>query len=964
MLVRRKALHVGGCALLAPALMLAPAPASAAGALERKVAELFSAPDVAPWLRVRSVVIDELSADVGVEVPERFPLDALPAIVDLQFEAAVGIITAARPSVRQLDLLVAHPGQPLSPPPKSQAPPPAPRFTAKPDLARFPHGQALAGRTVALSPGHGYIWYDNLGRYSTQRSRIRWDGCGDCRGIVEDFETHEIVVRYLVPLLEGAGARVVVVRERDDNAAGHTTDTPEETAGTFTDGNSAGGHDGDYRASSDPSATAKWTLTASTTGPQLLSLWFVAGGNRHPDARLTVDTPAGQHTYLWDQSSHGRRWAPIERFDLDVGDRVVVHATAPAAADGTRYLIADAARLGSGTHDSGHRWWQMGASPFAQHQGAPREVASRGDVTIRPRSAEWYGADVYLSVHSNASGQPNSTAAGTSTYRFSCRRFPDHSTDPDPAQCDDPTGSDRLQRLVHDAVVGNLRRSWDPEWGDRGTRVANFGELRELDGIPGALIETAFHDNVRLRNGSALRMTDNQALHDPRVRQLVAYGLYEGLSEFLVGAGPLVLRPPEGLLAKRVDATTVEVDFNPVTDAAGYRIYVAAGRRTFDAGRIAPQPPVRLEGLPADTAIFVKVAALNAAGEGWPSRVVGARTGSERSRVLIIDGYQRLDAWVDIRDNAGTTVMDHGLALLDVGFDSASETASTTIELDQYDALLLALGRESSEHGVLTEALRRRITRFASNGGAVLASGSEIAWALGAQGDDQAFLTDVFGAGFGADDARATLVRSEGNGWLASGSSMYALAGTNDFALETKSSDVLTATAGAVVELRYGAGADVAAVRRGDNLLLGFAIDSVVPVAARAALLSAWTSRVLDAPMDAGIALDVGAPDKGVTGPDAGIVAPEDAMVADTQEGLRPRFYDRHPIRGGCSCTNHGGPEGHNRAGLAALFVLLALRRRFARRADRPSSRSRARRPASPPRRDRASPAGRCSPTA
>ena len=273
-------------------------------------------------------------------------------------------------------------------------------------LGNYPHGQSLRGRTIAISPGHGWIYNSNTQNYRTQRSRIFWNNCGDCRGIVEDFETHEIVVNHLIPLLEGAGAKVILVRERTHEKSGTVLD---ETApgfsaisGQFSDGNSAGGHNDNYRASTDSSATAQWKFTAPTDGDSLLSMWFVAGSNRYASLPLTVETPGFKHSFLLDQTTHGRRWSPIHNFELNQGDEVIVKLTAPV--DGANALIADAVRLGAGQHETGHPWWEMGAKPFASYQNAPANIQSVGDVSIRPIYAEWADADIYVSVHSNASG--------------------------------------------------------------------------------------------------------------------------------------------------------------------------------------------------------------------------------------------------------------------------------------------------------------------------------------------------------------------------------------------------------------------------------------------------------------------------------------------------------------------------------------------------------------------------------
>lgn len=900
-------------ALVALGSLAAPAHAATKpdADVRARLKALFQDPDaLGPPVTVRRLDLSETACTIGLELPLSVDAKNLPPSIENRFESAVGLLAAERPAVASIHLLVAHPGQPLAPPPRAPKLPSrarTPRKNVRPDPVRFPYGQALVGRTVAISPGHGYIFYDSLGRYSTQRGNLKWEGCGACDGIIEDFGSHQLAVRHLVPLLEGAGARVVLLRERDIQRAGQIVDESEavERAGVFDVGNNPGGHDGDYRVSNDPAAEIEYAFSAPVNGRQVLSLWFVPGANRVVQGRIEVDAGGDLHPFVVDMTSHGRRWTPITTMDLWAGQPVTVRMRAPSAADASQFLIADAVRLGSGTHSSGHAWWSMGAQPFAVHQAAPESVTGFSDVSIRPRYAEFFGADAYLSLHSNASGADRSTAAGTSSYRYNCGRFPDHSNDPPAGDCDDPTGSDRLQALVHAEMVASLRADWDPNWRDRGPKVANFGEVRNLDGIPGVLMESAFHDNVRLPEGSTLRMTDNQAMHYAQWRRAAAWGLYRGLSQFLAPEAPFVPAAPTLLAVRRVDATTLEVDATPVAEAEGYRIRVAVDGPTFDDGRLVDTLPARVEGLPEDAVVGVRVSALNAAGEGPPSRVLAARPANRRAQVLIVDAYDREDAWVQEWDNPGDTALVHGLALRGVehAFDSADEAALGSLDLSAYDAIVVALGRESTRDEILTPALRAELAGLAPSA-ALFFGGTEIGWALDARGDDagRAFLDDVFGAAYAADDAESAGLSAASGGWLAALGPLT-LADAETGLVETQYPDAFALGTDGVAELTYAGGSQIGAVRRGDDLLLGVGLENVVGAEARAELLGTWLSRAVDlapadvVPGDAGVpAPDAGPLDSGFT-PDAGT---PDAGRPDAAVRLRPTHPQ--PIRGGSGC--------------------------------------------------------------
>ncbi len=859
-------------------------------------------------------------------------------------EIAHGALLVALPEHRRVDLLVRRAGEKWQVPPRHavKTTPPPKLESVVPDPARFPYGTALAGKTIAISPGHGYIYYSSLGRYSTQRSNVKWNGCGECRGIVEDFGSHEISIQHLIPLLEGAGARVVLVRDRSYGAAGSLVDTSDpgyrEAAGSFLDGANEGGFGGGYRYSSSTDARAEYRLVAPFSGAQQLSLWFVPGNNRLADVMLEIQAPGGIRRHTLDQRTLGRRFVPIDLLDMPQGTVIDVALSASGAGG---VIITDVVRLGAGQHSSGNAWWSMGAAPFATYQEAPASVQAYSDVSIRPVYAEWYGADAYVSIHSNASGQANSTASGTSTYRFNCQQYADHSADPPASACDDPVGSDRLQEVVHAEMIAEIKRDWDPNWSDRGTRVANFGELRELGVIPGILIETAFHDNVQLASGSSLRATDNQSLHDPRLRRPLARGIYRGLTRFLAGEGPYSLLPPTELSARRVDATSVELDFAPVTGARGYRVYQAVGVRNFDQGRIVEQLPYRAEGLVPDQPVFFKVSSLNEAGEGEISNVVAAKPSSRPAQILLVDGFEREDAWVQAQDNQKNTLLIHGLALAlaPYAFDSTSEVAwrAGRVEVSGYEAVVLAMGRESSEHEVLTPELRAQLLSFSAGGGAVFASGSELGWTLDSRGDasTRAFLQTVFGARLMGDDAAATEVRSVPGGLLAA--ALPAPAGLDDGTqggVEAFSSDSFALEPGAAAALYYGAGSDVAAVSFGKNLILGAALDSLVGETSRAGVLSGWAAAHLEVlpiiPWDGG--MDAGpAPDGAIEPPpdsgDPDASEPGDAGVAEAGQGGAIELYATgpEPIWGSCQAVGSGEVS---LLGLVLLFGGLGLVRR------------------------------------
>ena len=77
--------------------------------------------------------------------------------------------------------------------------------------------QALAGRRIVVSPGHGYYWHSSLG-WTTQRGVID--------GLIEDVHTNEIMFDHVLPYLEGAGANVISCRARTRRGAASARSQP------------------------------------------------------------------------------------------------------------------------------------------------------------------------------------------------------------------------------------------------------------------------------------------------------------------------------------------------------------------------------------------------------------------------------------------------------------------------------------------------------------------------------------------------------------------------------------------------------------------------------------------------------------------------------------------------------------------------------------------------------------------
>lgn len=90
--------------------------------------------------------------------------------------------------------------------------------------------KGLQNNHIAMWQSHGWYYEQKLGRWEWQRARIF--------ETVEDLYTQSYVVPFLVPMLENAGANVLLPRERDYNKTELIIDNDETYGSTVFSGNS------------------------------------------------------------------------------------------------------------------------------------------------------------------------------------------------------------------------------------------------------------------------------------------------------------------------------------------------------------------------------------------------------------------------------------------------------------------------------------------------------------------------------------------------------------------------------------------------------------------------------------------------------------------------------------------------------------------------------------------------------
>lgn len=628
---------------------------------------------------------------------------------------------------------------------------------------------ALSDASIFLSPGHGWNYVTALSRWGTQR--------GNLHQYIEDMGTGEAVLQYLHQYLWNAGARIYTTRERDMNRnmviVQHGTAGYQQT-GTWTAEAMAGAYEGSQRyastVSGEASATARFTPNIPKAGNYAVYVWYrpSAAGTTAQDASITINHTGTSTRWIQNQNRDGRTWKYVGTYHFEEGSNPAsgsVLINNLSSLTGQR-VIAGAVRFGGGMGDvadeisgttSGKPRWEESGRYNAGFMGKA-DWADSNTVSAMPRWAAWEheswedGKSVYVSWHTNAGG-------GTGTETFS------HITP--------VAGSDQLRNRIHDQVIRDVRAAWNPTWADRGKKTANFGELNPTNNskMPAALVEVGFHDHVN----------DTKHLLDPEFRRQMARAVYKGIVQYYANDvsgftnSTYLPEPPQRLRVRSNSNGTVTLAWDtPLSSsgttgiyghaATGYRVYRSKNGRGFDHGVAVTGTTTTLGGFTPGEVVYFRVSANNAGGESFPTAVLAARPTSASSRILVVNGFDRNDRFMNTleKDPHSTTplqrgyvdrlntfnyIIPHAKALQAyaklVGFDSAEASAveSGAIALTSYDAVIWMAGLQAHVNDIgtrptpaFTSTLRSRLDQYRAAGGQLFISGAEVAWDANREG--------------------------------------------------------------------------------------------------------------------------------------------------------------------------------------------------------------------------------------
>lgn len=549
---------------------------------------------------------------------------------------------------------------------------------------------SLSGRNIALWQSHGRYFDVSEERWKWQRCRLF--------GTVEDLYTRSYVVPFLVPMLENAGAYVMLPRERDEN--------PIEIIIDGDGGLSVGDYD-------EHNGKQKWKTAEGVTGFAMNSERLLSGRNpfeagtarvvktvkpkdrkkassaswsaaipesgnyavyisypRQEKAATAVDyivhTAVGDREFTVNQSMAFGTWVYLGTFPFarSKHSRELVSMTNVSATDGT--VGADAVKIGGGMGNvaraslgnegaasvSGMPRWAEASRYWLQWAGMPDSIYAnqendyRDDIFCRPQWVNYMRdelgvpIDLVMAFHSDAGTTETDETVGTLGIYFTARKNGRKYSD----------GRSRiLGRRLCEAIVGSvvndIRSSYNPEWTQRKLRDASYIEAR-IPEVPTMLLELLSHQNF----------ADMKYGLNPQFKFDVSRAVYKGILRYLAGqklaryiVQPL---PPQSLaLTERYPGSyrlTWELTPDPLEPTATPTSYMVEERIGSDSSapfrfmKTVSETECDLE-IPAGEIRSYRVTALNAGGRSFPSEILAAGyVDHSKGTVTVVNGFTRV----------------------------------------------------------------------------------------------------------------------------------------------------------------------------------------------------------------------------------------------------------------------------------------------------------------------------------
>ena len=547
------------------------------------------------------------------------------------------------------------------------------------------HG--LQNRHLSLWASHGRFYDVAKGYWRWQRPKLF--------GTTEDLYTQTIVVPYLIPMLEKAGAIIFTPRERDwqkeevivdnDGSKSYYIEATKGDKWRTTAEPGFAYHTGTYTDGENPFIAGSARMVKTTTSKSKYSLAtyqprFQKAGryavyvsyqtfeNSVKDALYTVWHKGERTQFRVNQQMGGGTWVYLGTFDFDAGYSEFNRVTISNQSDEKGIVTTDAVRFGGGMGNierdgetskmpralEGARYWaQWAGMPYQIYSGREGTNDYADDINVRSMMTNLLGGgscymptlagrgvpiELALAIHSDAGyakdGQGLIGSLSICTTKFNNGKL--------------NAGISRMaSRDFADALLSNqtldLKYKYG-QWHRRELFDRNYSETR-LPEVPSAILETMSHQNF----------PDMRYGQDPNFRFTLARSIYKTILRYVNDqhGRPFIVSPlAPNHFRIALKGNVARLNWEAVNDPqeatakpTGYIVYTAVGKADFDNGiyvRSKTEHEVEME---PGLVYHFKVAAVNRGGESFTTEVLSACYEPKATKtVLIVNGFHRLSS--------------------------------------------------------------------------------------------------------------------------------------------------------------------------------------------------------------------------------------------------------------------------------------------------------------------------------
>ena len=550
--------------------------------------------------------------------------------------------------------------------------------------------------TNGLYNKHIAIWGSHGMYYDIEQKEWTWQR--PCLfQTVEDLLAESYVLQYIVPMLENAGANVLIPRERDiqmneiiidnDLSTNNSQFRIVNNATIWTKNDDGFAHLKDYCENENPfqagtflqtetvnddsESLCEWLPSIPEKGKYAVYVSYKSFPNSTEDALYSVYHTGGKTDFLVNQTMGGGTWIFLGYFSFEKGINENCKVTlSNKSSKAGKTITADAVKIGGGMGNiirnnktSSHPRYAEGARYWLQWAGMPCNIYNandgqddyKDDLQCRGLWVNYLSngnnkkekglnipVDLSIAIHTDAGVKQQDTIVGTLGIYSSAQ-------------------SVYLARQIINEIVNDIQSKHKPDWTNRYLKKRKYKEV-VLPKVPAVLIEMFSHQNI----------ADMRLGLDPRFQFTVSRSIYKGILKYIAnkyGYSYVVQALPiESFGINYSGDNKIKLSWKPTSDPQepsaipnGYLVYTRIDEGGFDNGLLITEQSVEMN-IENDKVYGFKITAVNAGGESFPSEILTVcKKSKAASNALIVNCFDTVSAPTGIHSNDSTGFIDFGI---------------------------------------------------------------------------------------------------------------------------------------------------------------------------------------------------------------------------------------------------------------------------------------------------------------